>query len=120
MYGKAGHIEQRRHLVGSNHSTHQPLTCSLPLPFANLCSLSLSPGYLLCHLAIPNLPLRLSCLMCRPQRGVREHPELSVGSNTDGIEVRSVGNSPTLQETFLVEAFNLKVPHATLQLQLET
>jgi tetratricopeptide repeat protein 30 len=40
---------------------------------------------------------------------VREHPELSVGSNTDGIEVRSVGNSPVLQETFLVEAFNLKV-----------
>ena len=32
-----------------------------------------------------------------------------MGSNTDGIEVRSVGNSATLQETFLVEAFNLKV-----------
>ncbi|CAM9370910.1 unnamed protein product [Chrysoparadoxa australica] len=41
-------------------------------------------------------------------RGVREHPELSVGSNTDGIDVRSVGNSPVLQETCLVEAFNLK------------
>lgn len=40
---------------------------------------------------------------------MREHPELSVGSNTDGIEVRSVGNSSVLQETFLVEAFNLKV-----------
>jgi len=50
----------------------------------------------------------LPCLICL-QRGVREHPELSVGSNTDGIEVRSVGNSATLQETFLVEAFNLKV-----------
>lgn len=42
------------------------------------------------------------------QCGVREHPELSVGSNTDGIEVRSVGNSQTLKETSLVEAFNLK------------
>jgi tetratricopeptide repeat protein 30 len=42
-------------------------------------------------------------------RGVQEHPELSVGSNADGIEVRSVGNSPVLQETYLIEAFNLKV-----------
>jgi len=39
---------------------------------------------------------------------VREHPELSVGSNTDGIDVRSVGNSLVLKETSLVEAFNLK------------
>merc|ERR1711939_1237861 len=42
------------------------------------------------------------------ERGVREHPELSVGSNTDGIEVRSVGNSQALRETALVEAFDLK------------
>ena len=43
------------------------------------------------------------------KKGVREHPELSVGSNTDGIDVRSVGNSAVLQDTCLVEAFNLKV-----------
>lgn len=42
------------------------------------------------------------------EKGVREHPELSVGSYTDGMEVRSVGNSQTLRETALVEAFNLK------------
>ncbi|GAX75265.1 hypothetical protein CEUSTIGMA_g2710.t1 [Chlamydomonas eustigma] len=42
------------------------------------------------------------------ERGVREHPELSVGSNTDGMEVRSVGNSQVLKETALIEAFNLK------------
>jgi len=42
------------------------------------------------------------------EKGVREHPELSVGSNTDGIDVRSVGNSTVLRETALVEAFNLK------------
>ncbi|XRB01471.1 tetratricopeptide repeat protein 30 [Pycnococcus provasolii] len=42
------------------------------------------------------------------ERGVREHPELSVGSYTDGMEVRSVGNSQTLKETALVESFNLK------------
>jgi len=50
------------------------------------------------------------------ERGVREHPELSVGSNTDGIEVRSVGNSQTLKETALVEAFNLK---AAIEYQLK-
>ena len=27
------------------------------------------------------------------ERGVREHPELGVGSNADGIEVKSVGNT---------------------------
>lgn len=42
------------------------------------------------------------------EKGVRSHPELSVGSNTDGIEVRSVGNSAVLKETCLIEAFNLK------------
>ncbi len=41
-------------------------------------------------------------------RGIRSHPELSVGSNTDGIDVRSVGNSAILKETCLIEALNLK------------
>ena len=40
--------------------------------------------------------------------GIREHPELGVGSATEGIEVRSVGNTQKLQESFLIEAFNLK------------
>jgi len=42
------------------------------------------------------------------ERGIHEHPELSIGSNTEGLDVRSVGNSQTLKETALVEAFNLK------------
>eukprot|EP00775_Hariotina_reticulata_P014290 gene14290-17_t len=42
------------------------------------------------------------------EKGVREHPELSVGSQLDGVEIRSVGNSQVLKETALVEAFNLK------------
>ena len=37
------------------------------------------------------------------ERGVREHPELSVGSQTEGIDVRSVGNSLVLKETALIE-----------------
>eukprot|EP00049_Salpingoeca_infusionum_P019055 m.359964 g.359964 ORF g.359964 m.359964 type:complete len:658 (-) comp18832_c0_seq1:373-2346(-) len=42
------------------------------------------------------------------ERGIRERPELSVGMATEGIEVRSVGNTMVLHETALVEAFNLK------------
>ncbi|RDD39424.1 Tetratricopeptide repeat protein 30A [Trichoplax sp. H2] len=42
------------------------------------------------------------------ERGIREHPELSVGMTTEGIEVRSVGNTLVLHETALIEAFNLK------------
>jgi tetratricopeptide repeat protein 30 len=42
------------------------------------------------------------------EKGIREHPELSVGSVNEGYEVRSVGNSQTLRDTSLIEAFNLK------------
>eukprot|EP01013_Petalomonas_cantuscygni_P008265 TRINITY_DN20981_c0_g1_i1.p1 TRINITY_DN20981_c0_g1~~TRINITY_DN20981_c0_g1_i1.p1 ORF type:complete len:670 (-),score=171.60 TRINITY_DN20981_c0_g1_i1:1921-3930(-) len=42
------------------------------------------------------------------QRGITDHSELSIGANTEGLEVRSVGNSQLLRETALVEAFNLK------------
>jgi len=31
------------------------------------------------------------------ERGVREHPELSVGARTDGVDVRSVGNTQALR-----------------------
>ena len=42
------------------------------------------------------------------ERGSREHPELLVGALTKGEDALSVGNTPTLRATFLVEAFNLK------------
>ena len=42
------------------------------------------------------------------ERGIKEHPELSVDMQTDGIEVASVGNTIILHESCLVEAFNLK------------
>jgi len=50
------------------------------------------------------------------ERGIREHPELSVGMTTEGIEVRSVGNTKILHETALIEAFNLK---AAIEYQLK-
>merc|ERR1719343_1901117 len=46
------------------------------------------------------------------ERGVRDHPELSVGALAEGgaggLQARSVGNTGVLKETALVEAFNLK------------
>lgn len=45
------------------------------------------------------------------ERGVRDHPELSVGALAEGaggLAARSVGNTGVLKETALIEAFNLK------------
>ena len=42
--------------------------------------------------------------------------ELSVGVTTEGIDVRSVGNTLILHETALIEAFNLK---AAIEYQLK-
>lgn len=51
------------------------------------------------------------------EQGIQEHPELAVGANTEGgIEVRSVGNTETLHESALVEAFNLR---AAIEYQLK-
>lgn len=50
------------------------------------------------------------------EHGIRDHPELSVGMQTEGLEVRSVGNTLTLHETALTEAFNLK---AAIEYQLK-
>uniref|UniRef100_A0A673ZPF8 Tetratricopeptide repeat protein 30 n=1 Tax=Salmo trutta TaxID=8032 RepID=A0A673ZPF8_SALTR len=50
------------------------------------------------------------------ERGIREHPELSVGMTTEGIDVRSVGNTLILHDTALIEGFNLK---AAIEYQLK-
>ena len=62
----------------------------------------------LCHYELGHFGAALRHLGEIIETGVREHPELSVGSSTGGVEVRSVGNTQTLRETALVEAFNLK------------
>uniref|UniRef100_A0A3Q0STF4 Tetratricopeptide repeat protein 30 n=1 Tax=Amphilophus citrinellus TaxID=61819 RepID=A0A3Q0STF4_AMPCI len=41
-------------------------------------------------------------------RGIREHPELSIGMTTEGIDIHSVGNTLVLHQSALIEAFNLK------------
>jgi len=62
----------------------------------------------LCHYRMKQLGPAMKYIADIIEKGVREHPELSVGSNTEGIDVRSVGNSVVLKQTALIEAFNLK------------
>lgn len=52
------------------------------------------------------------------ERGVRDHPELGVGSCSaaDDVQVASVGNTLLLRESQLIEAFNLK---AAILIQLQ-
>ena len=62
----------------------------------------------LCYYKLKQLAPSLKHIADIIEKGVREHPELGVGSNADGVEVKSVGNTQTLRETALIEAFNLK------------
>lgn len=62
----------------------------------------------LCYYKMNQLAPSLKHIAEIIEKGVREHPELGVGSNADGIEVKTVGNSQALRETALIEAFNLK------------
>ena len=62
----------------------------------------------LCYYKTNQLAASLKHIADIIEKGVREHPELGVGSNSEGVEVKSVGNTQTLKETALIEAFNLK------------
>ncbi|KAA0705771.1 Tetratricopeptide repeat protein 30A [Triplophysa tibetana] len=62
----------------------------------------------LCNYSLKQYPAALKYIAEIIERGIREHPELSIGMTTEGIDVRSVGNTLVLHETALIEAFNLK------------
>ncbi|KAI1301707.1 Tetratricopeptide repeat protein 30A [Halotydeus destructor] len=76
----------------------------------------LSYNIALCYYRMKQYPQAMKHIGDIIEKGIREHPELSVGMTTEGIEVRSVGNTVTLHETALVEAFNLK---AAIEYQLK-
>jgi len=76
----------------------------------------LSYNIALCHYLLKQYVPALKFIADIIEKGIKEHPELSVGMATEGIEVRSVGNSQVLHETYLVEAFNLK---AAIEYQLK-
>ncbi len=63
----------------------------------------------LCHFRQKQYAAALKLAADIITQGVRQHPELGVGSATGGVSVRSVGNSQLLRSTALIEAFNLKV-----------
>ncbi|KAJ7386216.1 Tetratricopeptide repeat protein 30A [Desmophyllum pertusum] len=71
-------------------------------------STDLSYNIALCFYSLKQYAPALKHIADIIERGIREHPELSVGMTTEGIEVRSVGNTKVLHETALIEAFNLK------------
>ena len=64
----------------------------------------------LCYYKLKQLAPSLKHIADIIEKGVREHPELGVGSNSDGVDIKTVGNTQTLRETALIEAFNLKAP----------
>eukprot|EP00128_Syssomonas_multiformis_P009164 Colp12_sorted_trinity150504_noHs@33263 len=76
----------------------------------------LSYNIALCFYNMKQYGLALKHIADIIERGIREHPELSVGMTTEGIDVRSVGNTQTLHESALIEAFNLK---AAIEYQLK-
>uniref|UniRef100_A0A8C2F124 Tetratricopeptide repeat protein 30 n=1 Tax=Cyprinus carpio TaxID=7962 RepID=A0A8C2F124_CYPCA len=70
----------------------------------------------LCYYSLKQYAAALKYIAEIIERGIREHPELSIGLTTEGIDVRSVGNTLVLHETALIEAFNLK---AAIEYQLK-
>ncbi|XP_076166247.1 tetratricopeptide repeat domain 30 [Ptiloglossa arizonensis] len=76
----------------------------------------LSYNVALCYFKLKEFAASLKHIADIIEQGIREHPELGVGMTTEGIEVRSVGNTLTLHETALTEAFNLK---AAIEYQLQ-
>ncbi|KAJ1560162.1 Tetratricopeptide repeat protein 30A [Cladochytrium tenue] len=68
----------------------------------------LSYNLALCYYQLKQYVPALKAIADIIERGIRDHPELSVGMATEGIDVRSVGNTQALHETYLIEAFNLK------------
>ena len=61
-----------------------------------------------CHYKMKEYAPAIKSIADIIERGIRDHPELNIGMATEGLEVRSVGNTLTLHASALVEAFNLK------------
>lgn len=77
---------------------------------------ALSYNIALCYYSLKNYAQALKYISEIIERGIREHPELSVGMTTEGIDYHSVGNTLVLHQTALIEAFNLK---AAIEYQLK-
>ena len=71
-------------------------------------SCELAYNIALCHYKQRQLAPSLKHIAEIIEKGVKDHPDLGVGSNAEGIDVKSVGNTQALKESALIEAFNLK------------
>lgn len=69
---------------------------------------ALSYNIALCYYSLKNYNQASKYISEIIERGIREHPELSVGMTTEGIDYHSVGNTLVLHQTALIEAFNLR------------
>uniref|UniRef100_A0A3B3I3M5 Tetratricopeptide repeat protein 30 n=1 Tax=Oryzias latipes TaxID=8090 RepID=A0A3B3I3M5_ORYLA len=78
--------------------------------------LSLYYNVALTFYSLKNYPQALKYIAEIIERGIKEHPELSVGVSTEGADVHSVGNTLLLHQSALIEAFNLK---AAIEFQLK-
>lgn len=47
----------------------------------------------LCYFKLKQLAPSLKHIADIIEKGVREHPELGVGSNSDGVDIKTVGNT---------------------------
>uniref|UniRef100_H2RLP1 Tetratricopeptide repeat protein 30 n=1 Tax=Takifugu rubripes TaxID=31033 RepID=H2RLP1_TAKRU len=77
---------------------------------------ALSYNIALCHYSLKMYPQALKHVEDIKNRGIKEHPELSVGMTSEGVDFHSVGNTLELQQTALIEALNLK---AAIEYQLK-
>eukprot|EP00026_Physarum_polycephalum_P004296 Phypoly_transcript_04314.p1 GENE.Phypoly_transcript_04314~~Phypoly_transcript_04314.p1 ORF type:complete len:657 (+),score=128.79 Phypoly_transcript_04314:100-2070(+) len=73
---------------------------------------SLAYNIALCHYRMKQYTQARKNIIEIIEKAIREHPELGVGSGAhspdEDLDVHSVGNSQTLQETAIIEAENLK------------
>lgn len=70
----------------------------------------------LCYYMTKDFKTAHACLSKIISKGINEHSELAVGKNTEGLDMRSVGNTRVLHESALIEALNLQ---AALEYQLK-
>ena len=72
-----------------------------------LCVLDTCYCLALCHYKMKQYAASLKYISDIIERGIRDHPELSVGMQTEGVDIRSVGNS-TVSHTILPQRYNIE------------
>ncbi|KAM6904943.1 intraflagellar transport protein 70A [Xenentodon cancila] len=77
---------------------------------------ALSYNIALMYYSLKNYSQALKYIREIIERGRKEHPELFAGMKTEVTDVHSVGNTLALQQSALIEAFNLK---AAIEYQLK-